>query len=91
LSQTAQIVRETAELVEVFKYHASKGDIFLLDDLLGCFMMDIIGAITLGSRLHSLKQFNQLAYAMRSQVRWQIAGGELNIFKRWNPARPLVQ
>jgi len=91
LSQTDHIVRETADLVEIFKDHANKGDIFLLDDLLGYFMMDIIGAVTLGSRLHSQKQFNQLAYAMRSQVRWQIADGELNIFKRWNPARPLVQ
>lgn len=91
LSQTHNIVRETADLVEIFKDHATKGDIFLLDDLLGYFMMDIIGAVILGSRLHSKKQFNQLGHAMRSQVRWQIADGELNLFKRWNPARPLVQ
>jgi cytochrome P450 len=83
LSQTDHIVRETADLVEIFRDHAAKGDIFLLDDLLGFFMMDIIGAVTLGSRLHSQKQFNQLAYAMSSQVGWQIADGELNIFKRW--------
>lgn len=91
LSQTDHIVRETADLVEILRDHAARRDIFLLDDLLGYFMMDIIGAVTLGSRLHSQKQFNQLAYAMRSQVRWQIADGELNIFTRWNPARPLVQ
>ncbi|KAN0112751.1 cytochrome P450 [Hyaloscypha variabilis] len=91
LSQTDNIVRETASLVEILKDHATKGNIFLLDDLLGYFMMDIIGAVVLGSRLHSKRQFNQLGHAMRSQVRWHIADGELNIFKRWNPARPLVQ
>jgi hypothetical protein len=84
-------VRETADLVEIFKDHADKGDIFLLDDLLGYFMMDIIGAVTLGFWLRLQKQFNQLAYAMRSQVRSQIADGELNIFKRWNLVRPLLQ
>ena len=91
LSQTGNIVRETADLVEIFKEHAVAGDIFLLDDLLGYFMMDIIGSVILGCRLHSTKQYNQLGHAMRSQVRWHIADGELNIFKRWNPARPLVQ
>jgi cytochrome P450 len=91
LSQTNKIVEETEDLVEIFMDHATKGDIFLLDDLLGYFVMDIIGAVILGCRLHSKKRFNQLGHAMRSQVRWQIADGELNLFKRWNPARPLVQ
>lgn len=33
----------------------------------------------------------QLAYAMRSQVRWHMDDSEINPFKRFNPLRPLIQ
>jgi Cytochrome P450 len=43
------------------------------------------------SRLKSQQSYNQLAAAMRSQVRWHCTDDELNPFIRWNPVRPLVQ
>ncbi|PVH72354.1 cytochrome P450 [Cadophora sp. DSE1049] len=91
LSQMDHIVEETTEFVSILREHAAKKDIFSFDELLCDFTMDIIGAVTLNARLHSQRQYNQLAYAMRSQVRWHISAGEFNPFKRFNPIRPLVQ
>ncbi|KAH7356883.1 cytochrome P450 [Rhexocercosporidium sp. MPI-PUGE-AT-0058] len=91
LSQMDHIVEETTEFVSILKEHAAKNDIFSLDELLCDFTMDIIGAVALNTRLHSQRQYNQLASAMRSQVRWHISSGEFNPLKRFNPIRPLVQ
>lgn len=91
LSQLDHIVEETTEFVSILRDHAAKKDMFSFDELLCDFTMDIIGAVTLNARLHSQRQYNQLAYAMRSQVRWHISAGEFNPFKRFNPIRPLVQ
>ncbi|KAF8858931.1 cytochrome P450 71B25 [Acephala macrosclerotiorum] len=91
LTQMDHIVEETSEFVEILGEHANEGDIFSLDDLLCDFTMDIIGAVTINSRLLSQRQFNPLASSMRSQVRWHLADGEFNPFKRMNPIRPLMQ
>lgn len=85
------IVEETSELVDILKEHAEKGDIFSLDDLLCDFTMDVIGAVTINSRLHSQRKFNPLAVSIRSQVQWHLADGEFNPFKRLNPVRPIMQ
>ena len=53
--------------------------------------MDIIGAVTLDSRLQSQRQHNPLTTAMRRQIRWHVLDNEWNLFIRWNPARPFVQ
>jgi len=79
------IVRETVDLVEIFREHAAKGDIFLLDDLLGYFMMDVIGAVTLNYQTAFKRGYNQLGSSMRSQVSGTLRMVNYNIFTRWNP------
>jgi cytochrome P450 len=91
LGQTEHIVEETSLFVDILREHARKGDIFSLDRLTCDFTMDIIGAVCLNSRLKSQREYNPLASAMRSQIMWHCSSEELNLFKRWNPARPFVQ
>lgn len=91
LQQTGHIVDEAEIYVSKLRDHARRGDLFSLDDLTCWYTMDIIGAVTLDSRLQSQTQFNPLASAMRSQINWQILDNEFNLFVRWNPARPFVQ
>ncbi|KAL2073405.1 hypothetical protein VTL71DRAFT_10729 [Oculimacula yallundae] len=91
MSQMDHIVEETNEFVSILREHAEKKDMFSLDELLCDFTMDIIGAVALNARLHSQREYNQLASAMRSQVRWHLSEGEFNPLKRLNPIRVLVQ
>ncbi|KAI0895095.1 cytochrome P450 [Annulohypoxylon nitens] len=91
LQQTSHIVDETEVYVDVLREHARKGKIFSLDDVTLWYMMDVIGSVTLDSRLHSLRQFNPLASALRRQIRWHVLDNEWNLLIRWNPARPFVQ
>ena len=71
LTQMPHIVKETSVFVEILREHAVKGDIFSLDRLACDFTMDMIGAVSMNSRLGSQRRFNRLASAMRSQVLWQ--------------------
>ena len=91
LQQTPHIVDEAEVYVEVLREHARHGDMFSLDDVTCWYTMDIIGAVTLDSRLQSQRQHNPLATAMRRQIRWHVLDNEWNLFIRWNPARPFVQ
>jgi hypothetical protein len=45
----------------------------------------------MNSRFHSQRKFNQLASAMKNQVRWHCSEAEVNLFVRWNPLRPFIQ
>ena len=91
LGQTEHIVDETSIFVDILREHARKGDVFSLDRLTCDFTMDIIGAVCLNSRLKSQREYNPLASAKRSQIMWHCSSEELNLLKRWNPARPFVQ
>jgi cytochrome P450 len=91
LQQTGHIVDEAEIYVDILREHARKGDMFSLDDVTCWYTMDIIGAVTLDSRLQSQRQHNPLATAMRRQIRWHVLDNEWNLFIRWNPARPFVQ
>ncbi|KAG0652541.1 Cytochrome P450 59 [Hyphodiscus hymeniophilus] len=90
LGQMGHILEETSVFVEILREHARKGDMFSLDRLTCDFTMDIIGAVCLNSHLNSQRQFNPLASAMRSQIAWHLRADEMNLFKRWNPAQPLI-
>ncbi|KAK8116329.1 cytochrome P450 71B25 [Apiospora sp. TS-2023a] len=91
LQQTYHIVDEAEAYVEILREHAQKGEMFSLDEVTCWYMMDVIGAVTLDSRLHSQRQFNPLASALRRQIRWHVLDNEWNLLIRWNPARPFVQ
>lgn len=62
---------------------------FSLDDITCWYLMDVIGTVSLDSRLRSQTQHNPLASAMRRQIRWHVLESEKVI--RWNPARSFVQ
>jgi len=47
LENTMKIVEEASVFVEVLRSHASKGDIFGLDDVACNYMMDVIGRVAL--------------------------------------------
>ncbi|XDG04948.1 hypothetical protein ABKA04_004563 [Annulohypoxylon sp. FPYF3050] len=91
LQQTSHIVDETEVYVDVLREHARKGKTFSLNDVTLWYMMDVIGSVTLDSRLNSLRQFNPLASALRRQIRWHVLDNEWDLLIRWNPARPFVQ
>ncbi|MCJ1248455.1 hypothetical protein MMC30_005673 [Trapelia coarctata] len=91
LGQMAHIVEETAVYVDILREHVRKGDVFSLDEVTLWFTMDVIGIVSLNSRLNSQRKYNALASAMRSQVLWHCMDDELNPFIRWNPVRPIVQ
>ncbi|TAQ90087.1 hypothetical protein B7494_g1608 [Chlorociboria aeruginascens] len=91
LSQISHIVEESSVWVEILREHATKEKMFSMDDGLLWFTMDIIGAVTLNSRLNSQRRYNPLASAMRSQIRWHSTNQEMNPFVRFNPIRPIVQ
>ncbi|KAF3069067.1 hypothetical protein GL218_08063 [Daldinia childiae] len=91
LQQTSHVVDEAEVYVDILREHARKGKMFSLDDVTCWYMMDVIGAVTLDSRLHSQRQFNPLASALRRQIRWHVLDNEWNLLIRWNPARPFVQ
>lgn len=61
LQQTSHVVDEAEVYIDVLREHARKGKMFSLDDVTCWYMMDVIGAVTLDSRLHSQQQFNPLA------------------------------
>lgn len=89
LQQTSHIVAEAEVYVDVLREHAGKGDMFSLDDVTCWYLMDVIGAVSLDSRLQSQRKFNSLASALRRQIRWHVLDSEK--WLRWNPARPFVQ
>ncbi|KAI1410545.1 cytochrome protein [Hypoxylon sp. FL1857] len=91
LQQTPHIVDSAQVYVDVLRDYARKGEMFSLDDATCWYMMDVIGAVTLDARLHSQRQFNPLASALRRQIRWHVLDNEWNLLIRWNPARPFVQ
>lgn len=91
LQQAARIVNETEAYTDVLRQRAQTAEIFSLDDLTCWYMMDVIGAITMNTQLHSLWQKNPLATALRRQIQWHVLDNEWNLFIRWNPARPFVQ
>ena len=59
LQQTNHIVDQAESYVEILREHAQKGEMFSLDEVTCWYMMDIIGAVTLVSRLHSQRRFIQ--------------------------------
>ncbi|OTB13842.1 hypothetical protein K445DRAFT_24337 [Daldinia sp. EC12] len=91
LQQTSHVIDEAKIYVEILREHARAGRMFSLDDVTCWYMMDVIGATTLDSRLHSQRQFNPLASALRRQIRWHVLDNEWNLIVRWNRARPFVQ
>ncbi|KAK4183913.1 cytochrome P450 [Podospora australis] len=90
MQQTDHVVEETKIYVEVLREYAQKGKVFSLDEATCWYTMDIIGAVTLDSRLQSQRQNNPLATALRRQIDWHILDNEWNLLKRYNPARPFV-
>ncbi|KAI0008223.1 cytochrome protein [Xylariaceae sp. FL0662B] len=68
--QTSHIVDEAEVYVDILREHARKGAVFSLDDVTCWYLMDVIGAVTLDSRLHCQRQFNPLASALRRQIRY---------------------
>ncbi|KAL7776975.1 hypothetical protein CFE70_007395 [Pyrenophora teres f. teres 0-1] len=91
LESTPHIIEEAEVYVALLREHAKKGDTFSLDRLTCDYMMDLIGAITINARLHSMTGHNDLAAAMRSSIEWHCQDEEMNPFKRWNPMRPLIE
>ncbi|KAI0479830.1 cytochrome protein [Xylaria cf. heliscus] len=89
LQQTSHIVDEAEIYVQILREHARKGDMFSLDDVTCWYLMDVIGSVTLDSRLYSQRRYNPLATALRRQIRWHVLESEK--WLRWNPARPFVQ
>lgn len=89
LQQTSHIVNEAEIYVNILRQHARKGDMFSLDDITCWYLMDVIGAVSLDSRLRSQTQHNPLASAMRSQIRWHVVSSER--YLRFHPARSLVE
>ncbi|KAI9162719.1 putative sterigmatocystin biosynthesis P450 monooxygenase stcS [Paramyrothecium foliicola] len=72
LQQTARIVKEAKVYVEVLREHSETGKMFSLDDVTCSYAMDIIGSVTLDSRLQSQRQYNPLSSALRRQIRWHV-------------------
>ncbi|KAI1198749.1 cytochrome protein [Nemania serpens] len=91
LQQTAHIVDEAEVYVDILREYAAQNTMFSLDDVTCWYLMDVIGAVTLDSRLHSQRKTNPLASALRRQIRWHVLDNEWNLLIRWNPARPFVQ
>ena len=89
LQQTSHIIDEAEVYVQILREYANKGDMFSLDDVTCWYLMDVIGSVTLDSRLHSQRRYNPLATALRRQIRWHVLESEK--WLRWNPARPFVQ
>lgn len=89
LQQTSHIVDEAEVYIDILREHARKGDMFSLDDITCWYLMDVIGTVSLDSRLRSQTQHNPLASAMRRQIRWHVLESEK--YLRWNPARSFVQ
>lgn len=67
--QTGHVVDEAEVYVSKLRDHARRGDMFSLDEVTCWYTMDIIGAVTLDSRLQSQTQFNALASALRRQIK----------------------
>ncbi|KAI5919079.1 cytochrome P450 [Camillea tinctor] len=89
LRQTSHIVDEAEVYVDILREHAREGDLFHLDDLTCYYLMDVLGAVALDSRLHSQRRFNPLAMALRRQIWWNVLESEY--WLRWNPARPFMR
>jgi cytochrome P450 len=91
LQQASHVVDEAEVYVQILREHAQNNDLFSLDNVTCWYMIDVIGAVILDRRLHSQRQFNPLAAALRRQVRWHVLDNKWNLLIRWNPARPFVQ
>lgn len=90
LENTMKIVEEASVFVEVLRSHASKGDIFGLDDVACNYMMDVIGRVALDAKLNSQTSNNPLCSSLRSIINRQIREEELNPFIRYNPWFPFM-
>ncbi|KAI9876366.1 MAG: hypothetical protein M1830_006660 [Pleopsidium flavum] len=91
LEKVPHIVEEVAVYCEILREHARKADVFSLDETTLSLTMDIIGTVTLDTRLNSQRVKNPLASALRSQVNWLSFGNEFNPWQRWHPIRPILQ
>lgn len=91
LQQASHIVDEAEIYVEILRGHAKREQMFSLDDITCWYLMDVIGTVTLDTRLYSQRQFNPLASVLRRQIRWHVLDNEWNVPLRWNPARYFVQ
>ncbi|OCL07969.1 AflN/verA/monooxygenase [Glonium stellatum] len=85
------IADEVAVFCELLRKHASQQKPFPLEELTLRLTFDVIGAVTLDTRLHYQTADNPLASALRTQIEWTSFGTSLNPFKRYLSVRPIVQ
>lgn len=65
LQRTAHVVAEARVYVDVLREHARRGAVFSLDDVTCWYTLDIVGSLTLGTRLHSQRRPGAFAAALR--------------------------
>ncbi|KAI9728143.1 MAG: hypothetical protein M1828_004604 [Chrysothrix sp. TS-e1954] len=75
------IVDDAEVFFEILKDHATRQDIFRLEEAATRLTVDVIGKVTLSN--------HEFVDALRSSIRWLFEPQNYNIFTRYNPWRPV--
>ncbi|KAK8851032.1 cytochrome P450 [Apiospora arundinis] len=91
MTHVPRLVDSAEIFVDKIREQALKDEMFCLEEFTMRFTLEVIIKVTLGTDMDYQRGHNPLASALRNQVKWQTFGNDLNLWRRWNPLRPIVQ
>ncbi|KAL8727061.1 MAG: hypothetical protein Q9166_006304 [cf. Caloplaca sp. 2 TL-2023] len=90
LSLVPRMIEEVAVFKDILGGHASRGRMFYLEEATLNLTIDIIGRIVMDHKFESQIRHNDLAMALRSQLKWCTTGTNINPLEYINVLRPVV-
>ena len=91
MSLVPEMVSDTVLFTQILLKHASTGKIFQLENAGTKLTIDIIGKVVLDMPLNVQTSENELVLAFRDQLRWLPVPNDVNIFRRYNPLKSIMQ
>ncbi|KAL8702593.1 MAG: hypothetical protein Q9201_004225 [Fulgogasparrea decipioides] len=90
MSLVGCVVSDTVLFTKILSEYAASGTIFQLEDAATRLMVDIIGNVVLDMSLQAQTSENTLMKAFRDQLKWMPKSNDINLFRRYNPLKPIM-
>ncbi|KAL8744058.1 MAG: hypothetical protein Q9190_003660 [Brigantiaea leucoxantha] len=90
MSMAGEMIKDTLIFTEILSEHARNGTVFKLEEAATLLTVDIIGKMVLDMPLNAQTTRNELVSAFRNQLKWLPRPNDLNVFRRFNPLKPIM-
>lgn len=90
MSLVGGMVSDTVLFTEILSDYAAKGTVFQLEDAATRLTVDIIGNVVLDMPLKAQTTENELVKAFRDQLKWMPIPNDINLFRIYNPVKPIM-